>query len=149
MVERKSRANPVFGVEFRMGDGASPEVFAPMMEIVDVPGVGTTHRTDEVTHMGSPGGWVEHIGLGIKEGKPFTISGNFVADDADQIALYRTRVESGGKHNYQIQFTDEDLTTLTFEAIITDADIGHSRDSKADFAYNVLPSGPYAWSSGT
>jgi hypothetical protein len=145
----KSRANPGFGVKFMMGNGASPEVFAELAEITDLPGFGTTHRTDEVTHMSSPNGWVEHIGLGIKEGKAFTLNLNFVADDVDQIALFQTRVESGGKHNYKIQFTDDDDTNVTFEAIISDTDIGHPRDAKADLSVTVLPSGGYAWDAST
>lgn len=145
----KSRANPGFGVQFKFGDGASPEVFTAISEIIDVPSIGTTHRTDEVTHMSSPGGWAEHIGLGVKEGKAFTLAMNFVADDPDQIALYQTRVESGAKVNYQIVFTDDELTTLTFEAIVQDTDISHARDSKADFAVQVQPSGPYNWSAST
>jgi predicted secreted protein len=145
----KSRANPGFGVKFKIGDGNSPEVFTEIAEIVDVPGIGTTHRTDEVTHMSSPGGWAEYIGLGVKEAKAFTLAMNFVADDPDQISLYQTRVESGAKHNYQIEFTDDDLTTLTFEAIIADTDISHARDSKADLSVQVQPSGGYEWGSGT
>lgn len=141
----KSRANPGFGVEFRMGTGASPETFPALMEIADLPGFGTSHRTDEVTHMGSPDGWVEHIALGIKEGKAFTLALNFVADNADQKKLFRQRVEDGTKWNYQIQFTDEEDTTVTFEAIINDVDISHPRDAKADINVSVLPSGGYAW----
>lgn len=145
----KSRANPGFGVIFAFGNGASPEVFTPIGEIVDLPGIGTTHRTDEVTHMSSPGGWAEFIGLGVKEAKEFTIAMNFVADDPHQIALYQTYVESGAKRNYQIQFTDDDETQLTFEALISDTDISHPRDAKADLSVQVRPSGAYAWGSGT
>jgi hypothetical protein len=144
-----SRANPGFGIKFKMGNGASPEVFDEIAEVVDVPGVGVTHRTDEVTHMSSPGGWAEHIGLGVKEGKQFSLAMNFVADDVDQIALYQTRVASGGKHNYQILFTDDDSTTLTFEAIISDVEMSHSRDSKADLTVQVLPSGQFNWDAAT
>lgn len=144
-----SNARPGFGVQFQISNGDSPETFDPMAEITDVPGVGTTHRTDEVTHMSSPGGWAEYIGLGVKEGKSFTLALNFVADDADQILLYRTRLESGVKANYRIQFTDVSNTTLTFEAIITDSDIGHARDSKADLSITVQPSGPYAWGTAS
>lgn len=124
------------------------EVFTEIAEITDLPGFGTTHRTDEVTHMSSPNGWVEHIGLGIKEGKAFTLAMNFVGDDADQIELFQTRVESGNRHNYRIQFTDDDLTQVTFAAIISDSDISHPRDAKADLAIQVLPSGGYTWGVG-
>ncbi len=99
-------------------DGA--ENFIDLGEITDVPGFGVSHRTDEVTHMSSEGGWAEHIGLGIKEGKSFTLPMNFVADDQQQRELYQSRVESGELHNYRIVFTDDAGTFVTFGAIIND-----------------------------
>jgi len=143
----KSRANSGYGVLFEIGDGQSSETFTAIAEVTGVTGFGTTHRTSEVTHMTSPDGWVEHIGLGIKEGKAFSLNLNFVADDADQKELFQDRVESGGKHNYRITFTDEEDTNVTFEAIITDTDIGHERDSHATMSVQVLPSGGYTWDS--
>ena len=140
-----SRANPGFGVQFQVGDGGSPETFATMAEVLSVSGVGTTHRTAEVTHMTSPDGWAEHIGLGVKEGKAFTLGLNFVADDAAQVALYQTRVESGGRHNYRVIFTDAGDSQMTFEAIITDTTIGHERDAAADMSISILPSGGFTW----
>lgn len=122
------------------------EIFTEIGELVGVPGIGTTHRTDEVTHMSSPGGWAEYIGLGVKEGKTFTLPFNFVADDPQQIAIYRTRLESGVKANYRIQFTDVAATKLTFSAIANESDINHERDSRADASYSFQPSGPYSWS---
>lgn len=124
---------------------AGTELFPAMAEITDVPGLGATHRTDEVTHMGSIEGWAEHIALGVKEQKSFTLALNFVADDADQKKLFQDRIASGVEGNYQIKFTDDLGTLLTFAAIITDTDISHSRDSKADLAISVLPTGKPVW----
>lgn len=140
-----SNANPGFGCTFAIGDGASTEAFTVMAEITSISGFGTTHRTDEVTHMTSPNGWAEHIGLGVKEGKAFTLALNFVADDAQQISLYQTRVESGSINNYRIAFTDDGASTCTFAGIISDVDINHERDSKADATITVLPTAGYTW----
>jgi len=142
-----SNANPGFGILFAVGDGASPEDFSNVLaEITNVSGFGTSHRTAEVTHMTSPDGWVEHIKLGVKEGKAFTLALNFVADDVDQVSLFQTRLEGTEKHNYQITFTDDSGSAVIFEAAITDSDITHDRDSKADMTVSVLPSGAYSWS---
>lgn len=141
----KSRANPGFGVKFQVGDGDSPETFTTEAEITDVPGFGVTHRTDEVTHMSSPEGWAEHIKLGIKEGKSFTLALNFVADSTTQIALYQTRAEGKAAHNYRIVFTDPKQTSVTFEGLIVDTDINHPRDAKADLSLQILPSGKFYW----
>lgn len=140
-----SNANPGFGCMFVIGNGQSTEVYSDLAEVRNIPSFGTTHRTAEVTHMSSPNGWVEHIGLGLKEGKAFSLALNFVADNTDQILLYRTRVESGVKANYGIDFTDDAQTTVRFRAIINDADITHDRDSQADATISVLPTGGYSW----
>lgn len=140
----KSGARPGYGCLFKTGAG-SPVVYTTLAEVVNIPGVGTTHRTDEVTHMTSPNGWVEHIGLGVKEGKAFTLDLNFVADSAAQIALYQTAVEAGTVGKYQIAFTDIGASTLSFEAIIQDVDISHERDAAADLSITVLPTGGYTW----
>jgi len=140
-----SKARPGFGCIFKIGSGTSTETFAALAEVVNVPGFGVTHRTDEVTHMGSDGGWAEHIGLGIKEGKAFTLDMNFVADDTQHISLFDTRVEAGSRHNYQILFTDVGATTVTFSAIVQDVEISHERDSAADMSVTFLPTGGFVW----
>lgn len=127
------------------GGSNAAAVWTDLGEITEIPGVGTTHRIDEVTHMSSPNGWAEFIGLGVKEGKSFTLGLNFVADDTQAKLLYRTRVESGVAADYRVAFTDVAGTTLTFSGIITDSDIGHARDSKADLSIQVQPTGPFAW----
>lgn len=124
------------------------EVFTLLAEITDLPGFGTSHRTDEVTHMSSPNGWAENIGLGVKEGKAFTVALNFVADDPAQVALFQTKVESGTTNNYRIRFTDKAFSGVTFGAIVNDTDISHPRDAKADLSVQFLPSGPYTWATG-
>lgn len=127
------------------GGTAGAEVFTPIAEITGVPGVGSTQRTSEVTHMTSEDGWAEHIALGIKEQKSFTVPLNFVADDPTQIEIFRNRSGSKVGHNYQIKFTDDSVTTLTFFAFIVDTDIGHDRDSHAQGAFTFLPSGKPEW----
>lgn len=139
-----SNAVPGFGVEFRVGDGASSETFIAVADVTGVSGLGISHRTAEVTHMASPSGWAEHIALGVKEGKPFTLNLNFVADDSEHTSL-RTAVENGTKGNYQIGFTDDSDSNLTFAAILQDLDINHDRDSQVVGTIQVLPSGVHTW----
>lgn len=141
-----SAANPGFGITLGIGDGASSEVFTNLLsEIISVGGVGTSHNVVEVTHMSSTGGWREYLGTGVKEGKEFTVNVNFVADQANQITLYQTRVEAGSKNNYQLTFTDDGSSTLTFSAIVSDIDISHERDSQAQATITFRPSGAYTW----
>ena len=138
-----SNANPGFGALFKIGDGATTEAFTTLAEVSGIPGFGTTQRTSEVTHMQSTA--VEHIGLALYEGKAFTIPLNFVADNSQQVTLIQTRVQDGSKHNYQIAFTDDSSSTVTFSAIVSDADINHDRDSHAQASITFLPTGGYTW----
>jgi hypothetical protein len=141
----KTQAKPGFGCTFAVGDGNSPEQFTVQAEVVEVPGVGGTHITAEATTMTSPGGFTEHIGLGLKELKAFTLPFNFVADSNAQIVLYQTRFASGAAHSYRVKFTDDSGTYLTFEAIVTDIDITHAQRAKADLAVQFLPTGPFSY----
>lgn len=136
----------VAGASASLTGGANgAEVFTEVAEVLSIPGVGITQRTAEVTNMGSPNGWAEHIATGIKEGKPFTLPMNFVANAADQILLFQTRAADGTKNNYRIQFTDSDPTTLTFPAIVTETDIGHEVNSQAQGSVTFMPCGEHTW----
>ena len=141
----ESKANPGFGCTLAIGDGTTTEGFTVIAEVTGIPGFGTTQRTSEVTHMSSPNGWVEHIGLGLKEGKAFTVPLNFVADDTQHIQLFQTLVASGAKNNYQISLTDDSSSTVTFGAIVQDTDITHDRDSHAQGSVTFLPTGAFTW----
>lgn len=144
---QRSNARPGFGVQFLVGQGDSPETFVELAEVIDVPGLGHTVVTDEVTHMGSPNGVAEYIKVGVKEGKSFTLPMNFVADYAAQKAFFDSLItEAGdGRHNYRIKFTDVSGTYITFEAIASDTTINHAQRAKADCAVTFQPSGPWSW----
>lgn len=143
-----SGARPGFRTVLGIGDGdtnPSNETFLVLAEILDFPETGTAHRTTEVTNMTSPEGWVEHIALGIKELKPFTLPLNFIADDTDQIELYQNRVANGSKNRYMIQFTDEAKTTLIFSAVVNDTGIAGPRDAQATINVSFLPTSAPIW----
>jgi len=125
--------------------GGVDEVYSSMAEVAGIPGFGTTQRTSEITHMSSTDGWVEQLGLGLKEGKAFSVPLNFVADDSDQVLLYQTRVEDGTTNNYRILFTDDSGSSVTFASIIQDTDINHDRDSHAQMTVTFLPTKEFNW----
>lgn len=143
----KTNAVPGFGALFLIGNGDSPETFQALAEVVDITGFGFTQMVADATHQLSPGGWVEKISLGLKEGKPFSVPVNFVADDAQQVTLIQTRASDGSKHNYQLQCTDVSQTTITFEAVITDVTINHPQRDKADASIEFTPSSAYVYAA--
>lgn len=128
------------------GGALGTEVFTDLAEIVDVPGIGGTHLTADVTHMSSDG-WVEQIKIGLKEAKPFTLPMNFVADDSVQRDIFETRFESEDENNYRVLFTDDSETYIEFPALVTDIDITHAQRNKAEISVQFTPAAGYTWSA--
>lgn len=142
----KSTANPGWGCTVSLGNGAEPEVYTVIAELLGVPGVGATARTSEVTTMTSPEGWAEYIKTGVKEQKPITLPINFVADNAQQLDLITTKLEDDEEHSFQITFTDETVSLLTFDALVVDSNIDHDKDSQAQGSITIRPTGKPVWS---
>lgn len=140
-----TKARPGFGATFMLGNAGSPEVFTALSDVVGIPSIGSAQRIVEATHMLSPEGWSEHIATGVKDGNSFTLPLNFVADEAAQISLYKTRATDGSVHNYRVSFTDAGDSTLTFPAIITNVEITHEIDSKADATITFQPVGEFVY----
>jgi predicted secreted protein len=110
-----------FGTLLKIGDGATPtENFTTIAEVQDISGPGLEQRTEEVTHHGSTGGWVERIGTLLDAGEVgFDI--NFLPTHATQdpstglIADMKNRT----KRNFQLVFPDGSSTTWEFTALVT------------------------------
>lgn len=139
-----SKGRPGFGVQFQYNGGDSANDWITLAEVVDVPGIGLTHLTADVTHMSSDG-FVEHIKLGLKDGKAFTLPMNFVADDAEQIEIFNTRLNATAANAYKIVFTSLTTKSVSFNALVTDIDINHAQRAKADIAVQFTPTGAWTW----
>lgn len=75
-----------YGTTFKIGNGASPNVFTSVLEVKSVNGFGFTGNEVNATHMESPNGYEEFVG-GLKTGDTLTVRGNGSRD-----ALIRTKV---------------------------------------------------------
>src|SRR5262245_45832326 len=93
----------------KMGDGATPEVFATIAEVKAVDGFGFTTELLEATHMESPARGKEYI-AGLQDGETVTFRCNFTIDN---ISLKDT-VSAGVTKHFQIQFPEPDLPTYAF-----------------------------------
>lgn len=142
----ESEANPGWGCTVGLGDGADPEVYTVIAELLGVPGVGATARTAEVTTMTSPDGWAEYIKTGVKEQKPITLPINFVADSAQQLDIIKDKLEDDLSHSFQVTFTDDSTSLLTFDALVVDSSIDHDKDSQAQGSITIRPTGKPVWS---
>jgi predicted secreted protein len=90
------------GTLFKVGDGASPEVFTALLEQVEVPGFEVTMEMVDGTHMGSNSAFREFIS-GMGDAGEITVVGNFI-EDGDDLPAQFTAMTGRTKKNYQIVF---------------------------------------------
>lgn len=88
--------------KFRIGNGASPEVFNDVEEAFSISGVGKTREQVDVTNFDSAGNR-EFIG-GLADGNEVTVECNYVPGATYQTAMV-TAVESGANQNFQVAYT--------------------------------------------
>ena len=65
------------------GNGTSPETWAQIAEVINIPGFGAMSDLVEVTHLNSPNGSKEYIS-GLDDGIEMAITANFRPDHATQ-----------------------------------------------------------------
>lgn len=105
------------GTLLKRGDGASPEVFATIAEVMNISGPGTQADAIEVTHQESIESFREYIG-GMKDGGEISFELNFLPANATQgTAGLFGRV--GEKDNYQLLLPTSPAYKLTMAAIVT------------------------------
>ncbi len=133
-----------FGVQFKTGDGASPEVFTAVAEVLSVGGPTINRDVIEATHTDSLNNYKEFLS-GLTDGGEVTVTMNFLPGDV-------TQDESSGimgdflvqtLRQYQIVFPTSPAVTWTFAAFITgfepDAPIDDRMTSSATFKLSGKP----------
>lgn len=84
----------------KLGNGASPQVYTTIAEVKSIDGFGFTASELDVTHMESPGGYLERIS-GMKDGDTMTVLCNFT--DGNDIIL-KSKWEAGLTLDFELNF---------------------------------------------
>ncbi|MER6147954.1 phage tail tube protein [Streptomyces hirsutus] len=118
-----------FGVQLERGDGAQPEVYAPIADITSLNPPGISRETIDVTSHDSVDAWMEFVG-GLKD------PGEVSADINYQPALHDLLIadfEDDTPRNYRIVFPDDPTTptTWTIKALLTGFEPEVPYDDKA------------------
>mgnify|MGYP006921333471 FL=1 len=109
-----------FGTQLKIGDGATPETFASVLNVGDIDGPDMSLDTEETTNHGSPNGWDEHKGTILRGGEVSTkvwyVPGEATHDmetglQADMI----NRV----KRNFQLVYPTDVPSGYAFSALVT------------------------------
>lgn len=97
-----TRAKGGFGTRIYRDDGSGtyPMVVA---ELKDISGPDWTLQMEDATNQDSPNGWVEKIGVGLKESGDVTFQMNFLDSDASQLAL-RADLKASAVRQWRIVF---------------------------------------------
>lgn len=111
-----SQALEAQGMELRIGNGASPEVFTAISEISTFSGPGGAATIIDVTDLSSLAK-EKRMGLADEGQLSFTI--NYIPNDT-QHALLRTQRANRQETNFKLIFTDDSpSTTWSFAAFVT------------------------------
>lgn len=121
MTEKVTEALIGLGVHVARGDGASPEVFTDIAEVIDVSPPSMTKDQVEATHTDSPDGFREYI-PGLKDGGEFSLTMNFLPNNATQNntsgGLLNDFINETSSRNWRIQFPGSPFTYWTFKATV-------------------------------
>lgn len=128
-----------FGTAFKVGDGATPEVFTAVAEVHNINGPSISRDSIEVTHHGSIGGFREYI-PGLRDGGEVSIDINWNPANATHEDLYEalTSVQSGNT-NYKIEFPD--ATEFAFSGHVTGFEASAPIDDRLTASVTIKVSG--------
>lgn len=110
------------GVTLARGDGASPEVFTKIAELIEITPPSMTKDQVEATHTDSANGFREYI-PGLKDGGEFTAVFNFLPNNATQDntagGLLNDFLSVDTVGNWRITFPGSPVMTWTFAGTVT------------------------------
>ena len=132
------------GIQLKRGDGASPEVFTTIPEMLEIPeSPAITRDLVDVTNQDSPGTDKEYI-LGLGDGNEITAVCNYI-DSATQEAL-RTDKENGTARNFQLLFTQFTPTlTASFTALVRSWTLGGGIGEAVKLTFVMKITGAVTW----
>ena len=105
-------AQKAFGTLLKIGDGASPEVFTSVGEILSISPGGLTSATIDTTHMETAGGYRTFISDTFKD--PGETSCTIQYDPSDLDTLYGY---VGTSYNFQVVYPDSPASTEAFAGV--------------------------------
>lgn len=132
------------GITLSRGDGASPESYTKIAQLVDLAPPAFSKDSVETTHTDSTDSFREFI-PGLKDGGEFTavvnlIPGDTTQDDTSGGALNDFLNETESR-NWQIAFPGSPAVTWTFKAFITNYEAVTPMDDKETISLSFKVSG--------
>lgn len=128
-----------YGTSFAIGDGASPEVFTPLAEVVSITPPSDSLDIIDATHMESPDATREFI-VGLRDPGECSIEMNFVPGSAADSAIQDFRDERERK---TCRITFPNGVTWTFSGILTGYEPAVPLDDKMTATVSIKVTSSY------
>lgn len=145
-----------YGSQLMVGDGASPEVFEAIADVLSITPGDMSTAVIEKTHLRSPEAHREKL-AGLRDSGPFTISGNWRPGHRSQsnagggsgafasgglIGLWRARTT----HNFKIVLSDgSPATEWPFTGFVSKFQPGEiGPDDKVSFTAEITPASDFS-----
>ncbi len=126
------------GTLLKVGDGADPEVFATIAEVLDISGPGTTLNTEDATNHDS-GGWREPIPT-ILEGGEVTFDINYYQGESQ--TSMREDMETRTRRTYQMVLPLDPVETLEFAGYVTNFEYAAPVEGILRASCTIMVTGP-------
>lgn len=130
------------GTLLKQGDGASPEVFTTIAQVVSIGGPSLSLDPIDVTNMSSEDGWKEAVG-GLLDGGEISLEINYdpahVTHNASAGLI--KDMEDRTVRNFQLVFSDSDNTVWIIPALVTGFEPGAPVDAKLSASVTLKVSG--------
>lgn len=129
-----TNASTGYNATFGIGDGADPEVFTAVAEVISITPPSMQRDVEEATHLKSPDQHKEFI-PNLSETGDATFTINYVPSATDVLIT----AFNAGTGNFRITFPSG--VTLTFAGIVTSFAPGEVANSKMTASVTIKPTG--------
>jgi len=131
------------GATLGLGDGASPQVYTTIAEVLRVGPIGSTNPEVDVTNLDSTA--KEYI-AGLADGNTVEFDMNWVTGNTEQVSL-RTSQAAGDTVNLQLTWPTSPQTVAQFDLVLLAFEMGETTpESQITASVSGRISGAIAWS---
>jgi len=131
-----------YGSKLKLGDGATPEVFTEIAEVMDITPPALSRDAIEVSNQQSTNGWREKI-PGWRDGDEVSFNCNWLPQNAtqDEVTGLLSTFTDDELHNWQILLPDA-VTLVAFAGFLTGFEPDLPLEEQGQLAITLTVSGP-------
>ena len=130
-----------YGSVIQLGDGATPEVFTAIAEVIDISPPSMSRDDIDVSNQDSTSGWREFI-PGWRDGGEMSFNCNWLPTNAthDENTGLLSTFTDDDRHNWKLILPDT-VKTLSFAGFVTGFEGDLSLEEQADLSITIKISG--------